>query len=176
MSSSVALHELGAARDILDEWIEEAVGEATPELEALLSELGEQTDAKIVNVALYIREQLATSLAIQDEIDRLEKRRDARKNAADRLKRYLESWMGRLQKTRITDPRCTVSLQLNNPSVKGDLAPDVLEFMHGAGSPIVRHKPATYELDRKAALEIHKAGGELPEGITIERSSSLRIR
>jgi len=175
-TTSVALHELGTARDILDEWLEEAAGEETPELEALMAELSETTEAKIVNVALYIREQIATSLAIDDEIERLVKRRDARKNAADRLKRYLESWMARLEKTKITDPRCTVSIQLNNPAVRGDLTADVLAFMHTAGSPIVKHVPESYVLDRRAVLDHHKAGGELPEGLTVERSSSLRIR
>jgi hypothetical protein len=174
--TSVTLHELGYARDVLDEWLEEAAGEETPELEQLMADLGIQVDAKIVNVALYIRELLATALAIEDEISRLAKRRDARQNGADRLKRYLEAWMTRLGKTKITDPRCTVALQQNNPSVKGDLPLDVLEFMLKAGSPLVRFKPATYELDRRAALDYYKTGAELPTGLTVERSSSLRIR
>jgi phage host-nuclease inhibitor protein Gam len=176
-ATSVALYELGQARDVLDEWLEESDGEATPELEQLMADLEIQVETKVVNVALYIREQIATSLAIDEEIERLTKRRDAHKHRADRLKRYLEAWMERLGKTKIdTDPRAKVSIQLNNPSVRGELAVDVLQFMHGAGSPIVRFKPATYELDRTAVLALHKAGGELPTGITVERSSSLRIR
>jgi hypothetical protein len=177
MAASVALYELGQARDVLDEWLEESDGEATPELEELMADLEVQADTKIVNVALYIREQLATSLVIDEEIARLTKRRDAHKHGADRLKHYLELWMERLGKTKIdTDPRAKVSIQLNNPAVKGEIAPDVLAFMFGAGSPIVRHIPESYALDRRAALELHKSGVELPDGITVERSSSLRIR
>jgi hypothetical protein len=177
MSAAITLHDLGHARDILDEWLEEGEGEATPELEQLMAELSERTDEKIVNVALYIREQLATAVAIEDEIDRLVARAKARKNAADRLKRYLEAWMQRLGKTKIADARCTVALQKNPASVKGDIAPDVLALMYELEhSPLVRFRPATYELDRRAALEVHKAGGELPAGISVEQSSSLRIR
>jgi hypothetical protein len=176
MTHAVALHDLGRARDILDEWLEEAAGEQTPELEQLLSDLDVQAETKIVNVALYIREQLATSLAIDDEIERLTKRRDARKNAADRLKRYLEAWMDRLGKTKVTDPRCTVALQLNNPSVKGELSPATMAELHAAGSWMVKHVPESYVLDRRAALEVHKQGLPIPEGLTVERSKSLRIR
>jgi predicted RNA-binding Zn ribbon-like protein len=176
MTAGVALHDLGHARDILDEWLDEAEGEATPELEQLMAELDVKADEKIVNVALYIREQLATAIAIDAEVERLVARAKARKNAADRLKRYLEAWMVRLEKTKIVDARCTVALQKNPPSVKGDLTPEVLMDLYGDDSSLVRYKPATYELDRRAALELHKAGESLPVGLTVEQSSSLRIR
>lgn len=176
MTASITLHDLGYARDVLDEWLEEAEGEQTPELEQLMAELEQKTDEKIVNVALYIREQLATAVAIEDEIDRLAARAKARKNAADRLKRYLEAWMVRLEKAKIVDARCTVALQKNSPSVKGELPVEILAGLYRGADGIVRYKPATYELDRRAALELHKRGGELPDGLTVEQSSSLRIR
>jgi hypothetical protein len=36
--------------------------------------------------------------------------------------------------------------------------------------------PESFVLDRRAVLDAHKAGAPIPPGLSIERSTSLRIR
>lgn len=174
--TAIALHSLGQARDILDTWLEEAGGEFTPEIEALLEELDGKLDEKIENVALYAREQLVTADAIEAEIARLSARAAAHRKGAERLKNYLLLWMERIGKPKVQGTRCTVAVQNNPPAVKGDLAADVLECLYAGGSPIARFIPSSWALDRRAALTIHKDGGALPEGLSVEQGKSLRIR
>lgn len=176
MSNTIMLHELGAARDILDEWIEEAVGELTPEIDQLLQELAGSLNTKIENVALYIREQLVTAIAIENEVERLQSRAKARRAAADRLKLYLQSWMERTNTTNVKGDRCSVALQLNPPAVKGDLDEGTLRGLFMVEPTLVRYAPESFALDRRAVLDAHKLGKPIPDGLTVERSQSVRIR
>lgn len=174
--SSVTLYEIANARDILDSWLEETGGELTPELEALLAELDGNANEKIERVALYIREQKALADAAKQEKDRLDGIAKSRLRAAESLTGYLHREMDRLGKDRVNGVLATVALQKNPPRVVGELSPETLAGIYQSGPAIVRHVPESFTLDRKAVLDAFKAGQPIPDGLTVEQSTSIRIR
>lgn len=174
--TTVTLYELADARDILDNWLLETGGEITPELEALLNDLEAKADEKIERVALYIREQKSLADAAKQERDRLAGIAAARLKAAESLTGYLRREMDRLGKDKVNGVLVTVALQKNPPSVKGELSQDELETAYASGPAIVKFVPASFVLDRKAVLDVHKAGGTLPAGLSVEQSVGVRIR
>ena len=175
MSAAVKLYELSEARDILDEFLAETEGEVTPELQQLLDELDGKIEEKIERVALYVREQLATATAIDEEVKRLSARKRARERAAEGLKAYLKSQMERLDKKKVEGLLCTVALQNNPPSVRGDVDTGDRDVV-GAWRRFIRLIPERFELDRRVVLEAHKTGEPIPPGLSIEQTTSLRIR
>jgi hypothetical protein len=174
--SSVALYEISEMRNVLDQWLDESEGEVTPELEQLMTELDAKADEKIERVALYIRERLARAGAVKEEVQRIQAIQKREEKAAESLKAYLHREMDRLGKTKVSGLLCTVALQNNPPSVKGEIDADGLLNLYTAGLPYVRHVPASYVLDRRAVLDMHKSGGVIPPALTVEQSQSLRIR
>lgn len=178
--TTIALYEISAMRDVLDLWLDEADGEMTPELEALLAELDAKADEKIERVALYVREQLSRAAQVKEEVQRLQTIQKRSERAAESLKAYLHREMERLGKTKVTGLLCTVAIQNNPPSVKGELTQEALIEIHQVSYAdprcIVRYIPESYALDRKAVLDLHKSGTPLPEGLSVEQGTSLRIR
>lgn len=173
--TTLTLYEIADARDILDSWLLESEGEVTPELEALLSEIDAKADEKIERVALFVREQRALALAAKEERDRIGAVVKRRENAAASLTLYLQREMERLGKSKVTGLLCTVAIQNNPPSVKGEPVM-ALDELYALRPELVRCVPASYALDRKAALDASKAGAALPMGVTVEQSQSIRIR
>lgn len=177
---SIALYQLRELRDALDGKLQESGGELTPELEAELSALDVASDEKIERVALYIREQTAEAAAIETEATRLQDRANAKLNAAKSLKAYLQREMDRLGKEKVNGLLITVALQKNPPSVKGDIAPETLQSWWAAPGDqragFIRYTPESFALDRRVVLDAHKQGMTIPEGLTIEQTTSIRIR
>lgn len=174
--TNTTLYEIADMRDVLDTWLSESDGEVTPELEQLLADVEAQADEKIERVALYIREQKALAKGIKEEEERLAARRKARERAAESLTRYLEAQMQRLGKAKVNGLLVTVAMQKNAPSLVGDLDAEWLEALRATGSPFVRVVPEQVTLDRRALLDFAKSGGDLPEGLTVTQTESLRIR
>lgn len=174
--TTVHLYELSAAREILEDWLSEAEGEWTPEIEALLTELDGKADEKIERVALFIREQLADADRIKTEEQRLAARRKSREKAADSLKSYLQREMERLGKTSVNGLLCTVAFQNNPPSVRGDVSPFVLQDLLESKSLFVTEIPASFSLNRRAVIDAFKSGQPIPDGLVVEQGISLRIR
>ncbi len=175
--TSVALYEISAMRDVLDRWLEESEGEVTPELEALMAELDAKADEKIERVALYIRERLARAAAVKEEVQRIAAIQKREEKAAESLKAYLHREMDRLGKTKVAGLLCTVALQNNPPSVKGEIDAAVLwGEAPNEWRSLVKYVPESFVLDRRAVLDAHKAGQPIPDGLTVEQGQSLRIR
>lgn len=188
MSAAILrLWEATDAIEIVREWLIEHdeelranEGVLPAELAELLAQVEGDFAEKSERVALFIREQLATAKAIKEEEERLRDRRKALENNADRLKRYLETNMLQAEKMRIDGKLVTLRIQMNNPAVRCDLAePELATLYHERAVPsayfFVKRVPESFVLDRKVCLEMHKLGVELPAGIAIERSASLRI-
>jgi hypothetical protein len=148
----------------------------TPELEAELDALTLAGSEKIERVALYIREQLATARAIKEEEDRIKARRQAAEKSADSLKRYLERNMERLHVERVDGLLCTVALQSNPPAVVSQLDEPALRNLVMTDPDLVTHVPESFTLNKRAVLDLHRAGGTLPVGVLVTVGSSLRIR
>lgn len=174
--TSVALYEIAEMRRVLDGWLEESEGECTPEMEQLLADVDAKADEKIERVALYIRERLAHAAAVKEEVQRLQAIQKREEKAADSLKAYLHRQMDALGKEKVNGLLCTVAMQKNPPSVKGDVPPSVLAELMDSAAQFVVYTPATYTLNWRAVLDAHKAGQPIPDGLTIEQGTSLRIR
>lgn len=178
MTAGVRLYELTEARDILDQFLQETEGEETPEIAALFAQLEGEIDEKVEDTALWIREKDAEAAAIRAEEQRLCARRKTIENRVDRTKRYLEWQLEQLGRDKVNGLLVTVALQNNAARLVGDLGEESLASLlndGGAAHPIVRMIPARLELDRAQALLALKEGRTI-EGLSIERTRSLRIR
>ena len=175
--SGAKLYELVIGeRGALSELLEETEGELTPEIEQLLADLDLKIDDKLASVGLYIIGQQGEAEQVKIEEGRLAARRKAIERGVSGLKMYAERMLRLAGRDRVKTPRVTIALQANPPSVKGDLDEGALRSLFMIESQLVRHRPETFELDRRAALEWHKSGGALPDGLTVEQGQSLRIR
>lgn len=185
MSTAIRLYEATDAIEIVRDWVLEhddeiraCEGALPDELAELLAKVEGDFDAKAQRVALFIRELLSTAKAIKVEEERLYDRRKAMENAADRLKRYLEANMLAAERMRIDGKLVSLRVQMNPPAVRCELDPAALEALYPRAStafPFIRRVPESYVLDRKVAIEMHKLGMDLPDGIAVERGASLRI-
>jgi hypothetical protein len=139
------------------------------------AELDFKTKIERTGLAALRREQEAD--AIDAEIRRLQARKQTRKNEAERIRRYAHLCLEIAGETKVQGTLCTVSLQQNPPSVRGELSQDDLAALLVLDdAPYVKAIPASYALDKRALLERWKHGAELPPGLSVERSVSLRIR
>jgi hypothetical protein len=178
MTRALTLYELAEERRVLDEFLAEAEGELTPEIEQLLTEIEGRLEEKCERVALYIREQEAQAEAVETEVKRLQARARSFRNGAAGLKRYLEGQLRGLGIDRVTGRLVTVALQRNPPALRGELTQEQMAGLFAEGRSYVRLVPASFTLDRRALLDLVKADGEavLPDGLTVEQGASLRIR
>jgi hypothetical protein len=175
--TTVRLYELAAARDILDQFLAETDGEETPAIADLFAQLEGQVADKVEHTALWIREQEATAKAIREEEQRLAARRRAIENAVERTKSYLQAQMETLGRDKVHGLLCTVALQNNPPSVRGELDEQSLRDLAVILPDVVKRVPETVTLDRRAVLAYYKEHGATPdERLTVEQSRSLRIR
>lgn len=172
----LSLHDIGEAQDILDTLIAEHDSEVTPEIDALWEQLKGQRDEKVERWGLWLRGTTLQAELIKAEEIRLAARRKALENAVERGKAALQFHMERLGVEKVKGKLITVAIQTNNPAVKGNLSQEALEIVYADWSDIVKLIPASFALDRTAALTAHKAGHQLPAGLTVEQSTSIRIR
>lgn len=175
--SGITLHEATAALGITEEWLEEAGGELTPEVEALLNDAHMGFAEKVERVALKVKALEAESEAIATEGQRIMARAKARANGAKSLKTYMERCMEAAGETKVVGLLCTVALQQNPPKLNVPEDVDLAE-LYEAGCPGVVAIPARYEVNKAELLAAVKARGEdvLPTGFTVTRGTSLRIR
>lgn len=176
--TAVALYALADMRDALDALLAETEGEVTPALDALLEELDGKVEDKIERVGLYIREQLATATAIEEEVKRLGARVAAHKRAAEGLKEYLKRQMERLDKKKVDGLLCSVAIQKNSqPSVTTTLEFADLYAADETRPYVIRAEVVQYKLDRDALLAAWKAdANSVPAAIVVELGSHVRIR
>ena len=174
---TLTLRELADEVLTLDGFLAEADGELTPEIEELLTDVTAKVEAKVEGIGRFILQETQRCAAIKEEEDRLAKRRRAIENRVRWLKdSYLREMLAKLGTDKLKGTLCTVSLQKNPPSVKGELTQERLRELHALGLAFVKLTPETFSLDRRAALDGWKADGELPVGLTVEQTQSVRIR
>lgn len=175
--TGITLYEATEALGITEEWLDEAGGELTPEVEALLNDAQMGWAEKVERVALKVKSLEAESEAIATEGTRLMSRAKVRANAAKSLKTYLERCMEAAGETKVVGLLATVALQTNPPKLNVPADADLTE-LYEAGCPGVVAIPARYDINKAELLAAVKARGEevLPTGFTITRGTSLRIR
>lgn len=175
--SGITLYEATQALGITEEWLEEAGGELTPEVEALLNDAHMGFAEKVERVALKVKSLEAEAEAIATEGTRIMSRAKVRANAAKSLKTYLERCMDAAGETKVVGLLATVALQTNPPKLNVPDDADLTE-LYAAGCPGIALVPERYVVDKSEMLAAVKARGEdvLPSGFTITRGTSLRIR
>jgi hypothetical protein len=137
--------------------------------EVALSQLQDGIETKAQNIAALVRTLEAEATAYEAEQSRLKAERDVRLRKVERLKDYLKQNLEAAGFDSIKAGVFTVLIQTNPPSVnvaEGVTLPDVF----------VRVIPEQRVTDKRALLDLFKAGGELPEGVEIVRGNHLRIR
>jgi hypothetical protein len=169
------LYQIPAALRAIEAQIEEAEGELTPEAEAALNSLGEEFARKAEYLALLTCEATAQADAVtaqadavKAEADRLYRIATAHQNRAASLKAYVKRCMEELGEVKISGELATVAIQRNGqPSVGYEVPPEFLP---------ARFQRLKIEADSKAITEAWKAGEEMPEGVTVQIGTHLRIR
>ena len=172
---------------VVDEWFDEHMPEITAaegEVPEALAQLLDLTTAdfneKAERVALKINQLVAESAAIQQEADRLARRAKTRKARADYLKRYLHLCLTKAKVQKVNGLLATVRIQKNSqPSVRSTLTVDQLEAWYGAqftdDKPIIVAKVVEFKLEARRVIEAVRAGQPIPDGITIEHGTHVRI-
>ncbi len=175
-ATKLTLADAVEALVISESWLEEAGGELTPEIEAILEQAEGDLKDKVERVALKVRQLEGMAKAIEDEADRLYARAKARANGAKSLKAYLERCLEAAGLTRVDGLLVTVAMQKNAPAVQVPPDADLAE-LRAAGFPYLRVIPEKLEVDKKALLDAAKANAAaLPTGWAITQGQSVRIR
>jgi len=170
------MRELNDVRDALDELLFENEGELTVDLEKAFEKIEGMIDTKLERWGLWILDRETDVVKLREEEKRIAARRKAIEHAVERSKAGLLMQMQRHERTKLSGLLITVSVATNPPSLAGELAPETLSTLFEEGAPFVKFAPATFALDRRAAIEHHKAGQPLPDGLTVTRGISLRIK
>lgn len=190
------LYEAGAELEAAFELLAEAEGEMTPEIEELLNEAVGNFDEKAERVALAVREYQTTAAAEKAQADAIAQlavaphiaRAKSAERSADSLKAYLLRELtkagGEQGPRKIEGKRVKIRVQKNSqPSVRvvgvelanvGDFFRRLFESA-GEGIRGLVTQRVEYLLDSKRAVELHKAGIDLPTEIVIETGSHVRI-
>lgn len=183
----LTLYEHVEALAVVDTWFDEAMpdiqkaeGEVPEALAALLDMASGSFNEKAERVALKVNQYLAEAAAIETEADRLARRAKSRKARADHLKRYLHLCLTKAGVPKVNGLLLNVRIQKNSqPSVRCALTKQQLEALYhdevAQHSASIVHKIVDYELSSRMALQVAHGGGTLPEGITIEHGSHIRI-
>ena len=127
---------------------------------------------KAENVAVYIKNMEAEAKTLKAEEDKLKARRQAKENAAKRMREYLMGCMKQANISKIDEPRAVISLRNNPESVE---ISDESEFIGWAADhdEYLRYKAP--EINKTAVKNALKSGAEIPFA-ALTRSQSLTIK
>lgn len=166
--ATLKLWEVGDQLQEVAEALVENGGELTPELAAKLEEIEGAFEQKVERCVLYIRNLEATAQAAKDEAGRLALLASGRQKAADGLKAYVKQELERAKRPKVETDLIVARIQKNStPSVTCTV--DV-------GALPLNYVRITKSLDARAVLEAWKAQTPLPEGVSVEVGTHLRVR
>lgn len=161
------LHELtSAANAIYDKILDDDANLDT--LEDTLQCIEGAIEAKAESMVRFVQMLDADSDAISAEIKRLQLRKLARENRADRIKAYLKAQLEQIGKDKITTSLFTVAIQNNPPSL-------LIDHPEAVPAQYLTLVPERYEVNRAALKDALKNGAEVV-GCRLERGTHLRIR
>ena len=128
----------------------------------IFCELQMEREAKVENMALWIKNLNAEADAIKAEKDNLADREKAARNKADRLKKYLAEI---LQGEKFSSPKVAISYR---KSTAVEIADEAEFISRGPKEYLIPQPP---KIDKKAISEILKAGKEIPGASLVERDN-----
>ena len=128
---------------------------------------------KAENVAVYIKNMEAEAKTLKTEEDRLKARRQAKENAAKRMREYLMDCMKQANISKIDEPRAIISLRNNPESVEISDENDFISWANEDHDEYLRYKAP--EINKTAVKNALKSGAEIPFA-ALTRSQSLTIK
>ena len=137
-----------------------------------LDSMEQELARKAENVAVYIKNMESEAKTLKAEEDKLKARRQAKENAAKRMREYLMDCMKQANISKIDEPRAVISLRNNPESVE---ISDETEFIGWAADhdEYLRYKAP--EINKTAVKNALKSGVEIPFA-ALTRSQSLTIK
>ncbi len=150
--------------------IAEGGGELTDELLARLEAVEGSLESKVERIALFIQDLSGDAEKAKTEEKRLAAIHKYYARQATGLKAYLGRCMASADVRKIETPKVRVRLQKSStPSVsyRGEL--------EALPDSFIRVVPESRVLDKKVATQAFKDGEELPEGLEVTYSESVRI-
>ncbi|MBC1521427.1 siphovirus Gp157 family protein [Listeria aquatica] len=133
-------------------------------LKDTLDSINEAIEDKAESTAKVVRTIEAEANAIDEEIKRLNARKQTLTNNAKGLKEYLQTELEKVNVTKVSGKLFTIRIQNNPQSVNVEDETKLQAYL-------VEQQP---KLDKKALLNDLKAGKEV-EGAQIKQTKSLRI-
>jgi len=144
-------------------------GEIPEDLSGLIDCIEDDIHHKVEALCKVRQTIIAEAQGIEAESGRLAVPAGSRYRAADALKAYLQRCLERSGQTKIKTPLFTVWVQASPPNISWDgEATDA--------PPEFQRVTTTVAIDKSKAMDIHKAGGELPPGFTVSQATHLRIK
>ena len=127
---------------------------------------------KAENVAIYIKNMESEAKTLKAEEDKLKARRQAKENAAKRMREYLMGCMKQANISKIDEPKAVISLRNNPESVE---ISDETEFIGWAADHDEYLRYNAPEINKTAVKNALKSGAEIPFA-ALTRSQSLTIK
>ena len=163
------LYEIPAEWREVEELIEEAGGEITPEIEDRMEVLEGDLSAKVDVFAALVREAAARSEAFAAESKLFSDKARVAKNKAEGLKRYMKDTLERMGRTAAEGELFKVRIQQNPERVADEgLDPDRLPERYVKVETVKT-------VDKAKILADYKTGRALPEGVIVVRGSHVRF-
>ena len=127
-------------------------------------------EAKIENMALWVKNLNYEVKNMKEEIDNLQKRRRAAESRAEGLKRYLSEALGG---EKFQTARCAISYR-KSTALEVDDASAAADWLDCNGHPeCVTYSAPT--LDKRSVAELVKQGMEIP-GVELVERKSMTVR
>lgn len=173
MTATIPLYKHAEALQILNVWLGEhideitALGGALPdELQALLDDADGAFDAKVIDVALFVKSLNHNANAATEEANRLTMRAKAFTRSAEWLEDYLHRCLQDAGKSEVKGALASVTIQRSTPSVTSTLTPDDLLKVHRISQPSwIRYTAESAELNKTEIKAMAKRGEKIPEGV-----------
>ena len=128
---------------------------------------------KAENVAVYIKNIESEAKTLKAEEDKLKARRQAKENAAKRMREYLMDCMKQANISKIDEPKAVISLRNNPESVEISDENDFISWANEDHDEYLRYKAP--EINKTAVKNALKSGAEIPFA-ALTRSQSLTIK
>lgn len=139
-----------------------------------LSGIEEAFEVKAENIGAYVKALTAAAKDLKAEEDALAKRRKAKENQAEWLKKYLLESMQAIGRKKIDRPMAVLSVKNCPESVRfEDEKAFINDCMESGHDEFLRYK--TPEIDRAAVKEVLQRGGKV-EGAYLARDQRIDIK
>lgn len=130
-----------------------------------------ELDAKLENIACYVKSVAAEEAAIKNEVTALQERQKSKHNEATRMMDYMHTAMNEAGKAKLETARCKISIKQNPESVNvGDI---FIAWAEQNNKALLTYAPPT--ANKTAIKELLKAGTEIP-GCIITRGERIEVK